>query len=114
MLFVGARLFPADADFIMIRPLLHRLLKQCDVTIRGAASTKKEIHRAELTKAEVLDFDRFAFESSGEESLTPLGSGNDDQPGLVGNEIGQSLAAFRLELNLWSSPLRCFEEDTWQ
>ncbi|GAA5996578.1 hypothetical protein JCM5350_003451 [Sporobolomyces pararoseus] len=110
MLFVGARLFPADAEFNVIRPLLHRLVKQCDVTIRGVASTKKEVHRAELTKAEVLEFDRFAFESSGEESFTPPG---DDQPGLVGNEIGQSLASFRLELNLWSSPLRCFEEDTF-
>ncbi|GAA5845975.1 hypothetical protein JCM5353_001078, partial [Sporobolomyces roseus] len=90
-------------------PMLHRLLKQCDVTIRGPASTKREISRAELTKAEVLEFDRFAFEASGEESLGPDGA--DDQPGLVGHEIGQSLASFRLELNLWSSPLRSVESD---
>lgn len=117
MLFVGARLFPSEADFVTIRPLLHRLLKQCDVTIRGVASTKKEVHRAESTKHEVLEFDRFAFESSGEDddsnpSLTPLGG--DDQPSLlVGKEIGQSLASFRMELKLWTSPLRCTQEDTY-
>ncbi|GAA5937645.1 Zn(II)2Cys6 transcription factor domain-containing protein [Sporobolomyces koalae] len=109
-LFTAARLFPDEADFRTIRPLLHRLLKQSDLTIQGPASTKREVHRAEMTKAEVLEFDRFAYEASGEEFGADA---TEDQPGLVGHEIGQSIASFRLELNLWSSPLRAVEDDTY-
>ncbi|GAA5876989.1 hypothetical protein JCM1840_007091 [Sporobolomyces johnsonii] len=128
-LFMAARLFPCEADFLTIRPLLHRLLKQCDVTIRGPGATRREIQRAERTKAEVMDFDRFAFEASGEEGLAEckgeMGGGGGALGGkgaranphggesnsLFGDEITASLNSLRLELNLWAAPLRSFEDD---
>ncbi|CEQ40126.1 SPOSA6832_01712, partial [Sporobolomyces salmonicolor] len=128
-LFMAARLFPCDADFLTIRPLLHRLLKHCDVTIRGPGATRREIQRAERTKAEVMEFDRFAFEASGEEGLAEgeMGGGGGggmlggkgvrtnphggESNSLFGDEITASLNSLRLELNLWAAPLRSFEED---
>ncbi|GAA5886798.1 hypothetical protein JCM6882_005895 [Rhodosporidiobolus microsporus] len=136
-----SRLYPSDTDFSSVRPLLHRLTKQCDVTITHAGATPREIARARRTKMEVLELDRFAFEQ-GEEGVgagggeggmgggaggagmfdgpparttsaasSNGGDGASDEPGLFGQEITASLDSLRLELNLWAKPLRAFEED---
>ncbi|GAA5992211.1 hypothetical protein JCM11641_001016 [Rhodosporidiobolus odoratus] len=57
-----ARLFPTLPSFPTLRPLLHRLMKQCDVTTSHPGATLREIARAKRTKMEVLALDRFAFE----------------------------------------------------
>jgi len=57
-----ARLYPALIDFHTVRPILHRLAKQCTVTAASAGATYREIVRARKTKHEVEDLDRVAFE----------------------------------------------------
>ncbi|GAA5851664.1 hypothetical protein JCM9279_002537 [Rhodotorula babjevae] len=57
-----ARLYPALIDFNTVRPILHRLAKQCTVTAASAGATYREIVRARKTKHEVEDLDRVAFE----------------------------------------------------
>ncbi|GAA6004219.1 hypothetical protein JCM10207_002488 [Rhodosporidiobolus poonsookiae] len=117
-----AHLYPSLADFSTLRPLLHRLVKQCDVTITHAGATPREIARARRTKMEVLELDRFAFEQAGDDvpsapaGPVPGGGGGGaggaaDDAGLFGHEITASLDSLRLELNLWAKPLRGFEED---
>lgn len=111
-----AHLYPEDIDFAALRPLLHRLAKQCDVTISHAGTTPREIARAKRTKMEVLQLDRFAFEQAGDDFTAALappfsapgagaplgggGGGDGDDAGLFGHEITASLESLRLELNL--------------
>ncbi|GAA5935563.1 hypothetical protein JCM3775_003352 [Rhodotorula graminis] len=57
-----ARLYPTLIDFNTVRPILHRLAKQCTVTAASAGATYREIVRARKTKHEVEDLDRVAFE----------------------------------------------------
>lgn len=117
-----ARWYPDILDCSVLRPLLHRLLQQCDATIHGAGGTAREISRARRTKIEVQELDRLAFDLCGDDSpsssrvCTQGGPGSvgsagagasDDEPGaggLFGQEITASLASLRLELNL-SVPL---------
>lgn len=61
LLYTCTRLFPEDANMLLIRNLLHRLLKQCDLCIAGNNGTEHEVVRAHETKRVVLEFDRFAF-----------------------------------------------------
>lgn len=73
LLYTCTRLFPQDANMLLIRNLLHRLLKQCDVCIAGNNGTEHEVVRAHETKRVVLEFDRFAFafeEASASASVT--------------------------------------------
>lgn len=113
-----ARWYPDILDCSVLRPLLHRLLQQCDATINGAGGTAREISRARRTKIEVQELDRLAFDLCGDENPSsnkacPLGGsgslgsaagsmGNDEPAagGLFGQEITASLASLRLELNL--------------
>ncbi|KAM0754065.1 hypothetical protein T439DRAFT_322952 [Meredithblackwellia eburnea MCA 4105] len=95
-----SKLFPQDTPFSLVRQLLHRLLKQCDDTIRQQMGTCREITRARVTKETVLEFDRYAFEVSGTES--------DPKPpddSLFGEDISGSLSALGGELNLWGAIL---------
>jgi hypothetical protein len=113
-----ARWYPDILDCSVLRPLLHRLLQQCDATINGAGGTAREISRARRTKIEVQELDRLAFDLCGDETPSsnkacPLGGsgslgsaagsmGNEEPAagGLFGQEITASLASLRLELNL--------------
>ncbi|GAA5957766.1 hypothetical protein JCM8115_006241 [Rhodotorula mucilaginosa] len=124
-----ARWYPDILDCSVLRPLLHRLLQQCDATINGAGGTAREISRARRTKIEVQELDRLAFDLCGDETPSsnkacPLGGsgslgsaagsmGNEEPAagGLFGQEITASLASLRLELNLWAKPLQAFEGD---
>ncbi|GAA5977121.1 hypothetical protein JCM10908_004863 [Rhodotorula pacifica] len=123
-----ARWYPDLLDCSVLRPLLHRLLQQCDATINGAGGTAREISRARRTKIEVQELDRLAFDLCGDEHPSsaracPLdGNGSlgsaatamgeeDPAVGLFGQEITASLASLRLELNLWAKPLQAFEGD---
>ncbi|GAA5838796.1 hypothetical protein JCM11251_006741 [Rhodosporidiobolus azoricus] len=76
MLNIVSRLYPTDTDFTTLRPLLHRLTKQCEVTITHAGATPREIARARRTKMEVLELDRFAFEQSSEDVMAGGAGGN--------------------------------------
>ncbi|GAA5877477.1 hypothetical protein JCM8547_001085 [Rhodosporidiobolus lusitaniae] len=135
LLSTAAHLFPSDVDFSSLRPLLHRLVKQCDVTINHEGATPREIARAKRTKMEVLQLDRFAFEQAGDEmsgstvSIASNGSGSNGLGGgggggglgngggggedasLFGQEITASLDSLRLELNLWARPLLGLDDD---
>ncbi|GAA6031363.1 hypothetical protein JCM8097_005624 [Rhodosporidiobolus ruineniae] len=135
LLSIVTRLYPEDADFALLRPILHRLIKQCDVTIAHVGATPREVARAKRTKGEVQQLDRFAFEQAGEESGAMVlaggggggmgspagggwgssssanGGGGGEDASLFGQEITASLESLRLELNLWAKPLRAFEED---
>ncbi|GEM10184.1 microtubule-associated protein [Rhodotorula toruloides] len=122
------RLYPVDTDYSLLRPLLHRLNKQCDATISGPAATPREIARAKKTKLDVQELDRWAFERGGEDDWAAPGGGGggapssssasahgsatgEDSAGLFGHEVTASLESLRMELNLWAKPLRAFEED---
>ncbi|BGP09768.1 hypothetical protein JCM10049v2_005641 [Rhodotorula toruloides] len=124
------RLYPFDTDYSLLRPLLHRLNKQCDATISGPAATPREIARAKKTKLDVQELDRWAFERGGEDDWAASGGGGggggaassssasahgsatgEESAGLFGHEVTASLESLRMELNLWAKPLRAFEED---
>lgn len=60
---------------LLIRNLLHRLLKQCDLCIAGNNGTEHEVVRAHETKRIVLEFDRFAFAFE-EASASAVGRGD--------------------------------------
>ncbi|KAL8293237.1 hypothetical protein RQP46_000931 [Phenoliferia psychrophenolica] len=53
-----SRLFPEDANFPIIRRLLHRLLTQCDEQLRALTGTCRELARARITREAVLELDR--------------------------------------------------------
>lgn len=94
-LHICTRLFPADANFPLIRSLLHQLSCQLDRSISANSTTAREIERARKTKMEVLEFDRFAFEHSGVENPVQ------DRETIFGEEITSSLSALAQDFSLW-------------
>ena len=91
-----SQLFPSDANFPIIRRLLHRLLNQCDEQLRAQTGTCRELKRAGITREAVLALDRYAFEVSGE-SEEPAPPHDD----VFGEDLSGSLSALGGELNLW-------------
>lgn len=66
-----ARLYPSLIDFHSVRPLLHRLAKQCTATVSSPGATYREIVRARKTKHEVEELDRIAFELCEADAVGP-------------------------------------------
>ncbi|KAM0790476.1 hypothetical protein ACM66B_003352 [Microbotryomycetes sp. NB124-2] len=118
LLYTTTRLFPEDANFPVIRKLLQRCLKQCDMCISGNNGTQREVERAIETRNIVLEFDRFAFEvgstfedKSGVDTLSDSVHSNDSS--LFGEEVTASLKAMSLELNLWGGILEGALDDVY-
>lgn len=101
----ACRLFPQDASFPTIRPLLHRVLTQSDEFIQANIGTCRELTRARLTKNSVLELDRFAFEVGGERDQAPA------REDAYGQNVSASLSAMGGELNLWGCILLDLLED---
>ncbi|BGP41813.1 hypothetical protein JCM10449v2_005804 [Rhodotorula kratochvilovae] len=81
LLSVLARMYPSLIDFSLVRPLLHRLSKQCAATISSEGATYREIIRARKTKHEVEALDRVAFELCEADACGPGAVGGGLGPG---------------------------------
>ena len=89
-----SRLFPEDANFSVIRRLLHRLLTQCDDQLRALTGTCRELARARVTRDAVIALDRYAFEISGESDPEPAQA----EESLFGEDLSGSLSAVSLSV----------------
>lgn len=91
------RLYPALIDWSSVRPLLHRLKKQCDVTIQSPGATYRENVRARKTKHDVEELDRIAFEFAevGDQPGVGLGSGSGGALSGLGSSVGGGASSGR-------------------
>ncbi|KAI5474294.1 Zn(2)-C6 fungal-type transcription factor [Pseudohyphozyma bogoriensis] len=95
-LYTATRLFPSNANFSLIRRLLHRVLKSCESVISNSTSDR-ELARARATKELVVEFDRYAFEESAVRGEGGVVGGESE----VEPDVPSSLQALSGELNLF-------------